>query len=86
MPRVLNLIAFMRGWWPRLRPVDVLRWLADPQRLRRYGNGVLSGAEAGLLARSLAGDGVRERQRARRDFRHPRDFPFGSAPTVGRPL
>src|SRR5207248_3251017 len=50
-----EFIGFMRAWWPRLRPVDVLRWLADPERLRRYGNGVLSNAEARLLARSLAG-------------------------------
>src|SRR5262249_3651429 len=26
--------AFMRAWWPRLRPVDVLAWLAEPDRAR----------------------------------------------------
>jgi DNA helicase IV len=46
--------GFMRRWWPRLRPVDVLGWLADPGRVRRYAGGLLSGAEAGLVARSWA--------------------------------
>jgi DNA helicase IV len=44
----------MRAWWPRLRPVDVLGWLGDPARTRRYGNGMLSGAEAATLAGSLS--------------------------------
>src|SRR5262249_44038588 len=48
--------AFMRSWWPRLRPVDVLRWLADPARVRRYGNGMLSGAETRALSRSIDDD------------------------------
>jgi DNA helicase IV len=47
-----EFVAFMHAWWPRLRPVDVLGWLADPAR--RYGNGVLSGAETATLADSLA--------------------------------
>jgi DNA helicase IV len=46
--------SFMRAWWPRLRPVDVLGWLADPARARRYGNGMLTGAEVAALSRSLA--------------------------------
>ncbi|MGC5052902.1 HelD family protein [Micromonospora sp. DT48] len=41
---------FLKAWWPRLHPRHVLAWLADPQRLRRYGGGVLSGAEIRLLA------------------------------------
>jgi len=45
-----EFVAFMRQWWPPLRPVDVLGCLADPQRLRRYGHGVLSRTEVELLA------------------------------------
>jgi len=47
--------GFMRAWWPRLRPVDVLGWLADPAHARRHGNGMLSGAEVATLTDSLAG-------------------------------
>ena len=50
-----EFIRFMSAWWPRLRPLDVLGWLADPARARRYGIGMLSGAEADTLAASLAG-------------------------------
>lgn len=49
-----EFIAFMRAWWPRLRPRDVLGWFADPVLARRYGQGVLSGAEIEALATSLA--------------------------------
>src|SRR5262249_45224052 len=28
--------SFMRAWWPIVRPMDVLAWLHDPARLRRY--------------------------------------------------
>ncbi|GIJ78577.1 DNA helicase IV [Micromonospora phaseoli] len=51
---------FLKAWWPRLHPRHVLGWLADPQRLRRYAGGVLSGAEIRLLGaayRGLATDG-----------------------------
>jgi hypothetical protein len=43
--------TFMRAWWPRLRPADVLGWLADPARLARYARGVLSDAEVATLLR-----------------------------------
>jgi AAA domain len=52
--------AFLRAWWPRLRPMHVLGWLARPQRLRTYAAGILSDRETGLLAdsyRSFADDG-----------------------------
>jgi DNA helicase IV len=49
-----EFVAFMRAWWPRLRPVDVLGWLADPGRARRYGDGLLSTAEVRALTGSLA--------------------------------
>jgi DNA helicase IV len=45
-----EFIRFMRGWWPLLRPADVLGWLADPDRLARYGNGVLGYSELSVLA------------------------------------
>jgi hypothetical protein len=41
--------AFLRAWWPMLRPLDVLGWLADPARLRAYASGVLSTAELSIL-------------------------------------
>jgi DNA helicase IV len=46
--------AFVRAWWPMLRPLDVLRWLADPVRLNRYAGGILSRAEVRALAASYA--------------------------------
>jgi hypothetical protein len=42
--------SFIKEWWPRLRPRHVLAWLADPARLRRYGQGLLAPAEVELLA------------------------------------
>ncbi len=48
-----EFIAFMRGWWPRLRPLDVLRWLGDPRQLRRHAHGLLDGAEVEAVARTL---------------------------------
>jgi hypothetical protein len=41
---------FLRAWWPMLRPAQVLRWLADPRRLRSYAGGILSTAEMDLLS------------------------------------
>jgi hypothetical protein len=46
--------TFMAAWWPRLRPAQVLGWLADPALVRRYGHGLLSRSEADTLASSLA--------------------------------
>ncbi|MEU4333893.1 AAA family ATPase [Micromonospora lupini] len=40
---------FLKEWWPRLHPRHVLGWLAQPDRLRRYAGGILSGAEIRLL-------------------------------------
>jgi DNA helicase IV len=50
--------SFMRGWWPVLRPLDVLGWLADRERLARYANGILDGTEVATLASSLAALGT----------------------------
>jgi UvrD/REP helicase N-terminal domain len=48
-----EFIVFMRGFWPVLRPIDVLGWLADPDRLRSYANGLLDRREMALLAGAL---------------------------------
>jgi DNA helicase IV len=49
-----EFVAFMGAWWPRLRPVQVLGWLADPVLAARYAHGLLSRAEVSTLAGSLA--------------------------------
>jgi hypothetical protein len=48
-----EFIVFMRGFWPVLRPIDVLAWIADPERLRGYANGLLDRREMALLAGAL---------------------------------
>jgi DNA helicase IV len=51
---------FLRAWWPRFTPMRILSWLADPARLRAYGNGLLSRDEIATLQGSfdaLAADG-----------------------------
>ncbi|GAA2690143.1 HelD family protein [Actinoplanes palleronii] len=44
---------FLKAWWPRFTPLRVLRWLADPKRLRAYANGVLSRDEIETLQGSF---------------------------------
>ncbi|MFG1993498.1 HelD family protein [Actinoplanes sp. NPDC048988] len=44
---------FLRQWWPRFTPMRVLRWLAVPQRLKAYANGVLSRDEIARLQGSF---------------------------------
>ncbi|MCA2218471.1 HelD family protein [Jidongwangia harbinensis] len=46
---------FLRAWWPRLTPMRVLGWLAEPGRLRAYANGLLSRDEIGTLQGSFDG-------------------------------
>jgi len=48
-----EFVAFMRRWWPVLRPVDVLGWLADQERLRRYAHGLLDRHELEVLAAAV---------------------------------
>jgi DNA helicase IV len=45
--------TFLKRWWPRVRPVDVLAWLTDPRRLSWYAEGMLSKEEQRLLASSF---------------------------------
>ncbi|HZN17124.1 MAG TPA: AAA family ATPase [Micromonosporaceae bacterium] len=55
-----EVTGFLRAWWPVLRPLDLLGWLADPAAAGEHAAGVLSGPEAAALARSyrdLATDG-----------------------------
>jgi hypothetical protein len=52
-----EFIAFMRTWWPRLTPSAVLGWLADPVRLARWADGVLSRKEIAVLGEAMAGAG-----------------------------
>ncbi|MFC7277497.1 HelD family protein [Paractinoplanes rhizophilus] len=47
---------FLKAWWPRFTPMRVLRWLADPGRLRKYANGVLSREEIAALQGSFHDD------------------------------
>jgi hypothetical protein len=45
--------SFLAAWWPALSPVEVLGWLGDARRLRRWSRGELSDAEIDLLSRSV---------------------------------
>jgi DNA helicase IV len=49
----MNVEAFVRQWWRPLDAREVLLWLADPQRTRRYAAGTLSDADATLLSDSF---------------------------------
>ena len=44
---------FLKAWWPRFTPMRVLRWLAEPPRLRAYANGLLSREEIATLQGSF---------------------------------
>jgi RecA/RadA recombinase len=45
--------AFVRQWWRPLDAREVLLWMADPGRTRRYADGVLRGGEATILSDSI---------------------------------
>ncbi|TDC63910.1 AAA family ATPase, partial [Actinomadura sp. GC306] len=47
---------FLVAWWPLRRPLDVLRSLGDPDRLRRAAGRDIDRADIEPLARSWAGD------------------------------
>ncbi|MFD0685381.1 HelD family protein [Actinomadura fibrosa] len=49
---------FLVSWWPIRRPLDVLRSLGDPDRLRRAAGRDLDRADVAPLAASWAGDGA----------------------------
>ncbi|WP_067506219.1 AAA family ATPase [Actinoplanes sp. TFC3] len=46
---------FLKAWWPRFTPLRVLKWLAEPARLRSYANGLLSKEEIARLQGSFDG-------------------------------
>jgi UvrD/REP helicase N-terminal domain len=50
----LEVEAFLAAWWPQVDPREVLLWMTDVERVRRYGQGVLRDGEAELLAESMA--------------------------------
>ncbi len=47
---------FALSWWPELDAVTVLRWLQDPEVVARASEGLLSGEESRLLAKSWGDD------------------------------
>jgi DNA helicase IV len=49
----MNVEAFMRQWWRPLDAREVLLWLADPKRTRRYAAGILNDADAAVLTDSI---------------------------------
>ena len=49
----MTVEAFVRQWWRPLDAREVLLWLADPARTRRYTAGILSDAESTLLTDSI---------------------------------
>jgi DNA helicase IV len=49
----MNVEAFVREWWRPLDAREVLLWLADPERTRRYAAGILSAADCQVLTDSI---------------------------------
>ncbi|HEV7172087.1 HelD family protein [Pedococcus sp.] len=49
----LEVEAFLDRWWPQVDPREALLWLADAERARHYGHGVLSPAESDLVSQSI---------------------------------
>ncbi len=49
----LDIEAFVAAWWPQVDPREVLLWLADAERLRRYAVGLLGAEETGVLRASV---------------------------------
>ena len=49
----LDVEAFVRQWWRPLDAREVLLWLADPGRARRYAAGILGDADTTLLTESI---------------------------------
>ncbi|MCP2254228.1 DNA helicase IV [Prauserella aidingensis] len=53
----IDFHRFLVTWWPVLYPAQVLRWLADDDRLARAAKNVLTADEIAPLAESLRGEG-----------------------------
>jgi len=49
----MNVEAFVRQWWRPLDAREVLLWLGDPERARRYATRILSEADTTLLCDSI---------------------------------
>jgi hypothetical protein len=52
-----RFVAFVDAWWPPLDAVEVWQWLHDPERLRRWADGILNSSEVDALLGSWSGDG-----------------------------
>jgi hypothetical protein len=52
-----RFIEFAQAWWPPLDAVEVWQWLHEPDRLRRWADGILTRAEVDALLSSWSGDG-----------------------------
>jgi hypothetical protein len=50
--------AFADAWWPPLDAVEVWAWLHEPDRLRRWADGLLGPSEVDALLGSWAADGT----------------------------
>ncbi|KNX39534.1 HelD family protein [Luteipulveratus halotolerans] len=50
----LEVEAFVQDWWRPIDPREVLLWLAEPARVRRYTQDLLSDADADALQQSMA--------------------------------
>ncbi|WP_028847982.1 MULTISPECIES: ATP-binding domain-containing protein [Thermocrispum] len=50
----IDFHRFLVVWWPELRPTEILRWLADEERLARAARNVLTADEVRMLSRSWA--------------------------------
>jgi DNA helicase IV len=49
----MDVEAFVRQWWRPLDAREVLLWLADPERTRRYTAGILNVTDSARLAESV---------------------------------
>ena len=45
----LEVEGFLARWWPQVDPREVVLWLADAERVRRYARGVLDDTETQVL-------------------------------------
>ncbi len=49
----LEVESFLAQWWPQVDPREVLLWLAEPDRLSRYAEGLLGESESQVLLDSM---------------------------------
>ncbi len=49
----LEVDGFMSAWWPQVDPREVVLWLADEERLRRYARGLLDPEQTQVLLEAM---------------------------------